>query len=118
MGLFDQIESGALGAAAAAAPALLSKALQQTSFGSLQGLVDHLRQAGLDRQVQSWLGDGANLPVSTEQLRAALGDEHVRKLAQQFGLPIDKVLELMSQHLPQVVDKASPNGKIEEPAAS
>jgi uncharacterized protein YidB (DUF937 family) len=97
---------------------LLSKALQQTDFGSLQGLADHLRQAGLDQQVQSWLGSGENVPVSTEQLRAALGDEHVRQLAQQFGLPIDKMLELMSKHLPQVIDQASPNGKIEEQASS
>ncbi len=118
MGLFDQIKSAALRGAATAAPALLSKALQQTNFGSLQGLVDHLRQAGLDQQVQSWLGNGANLPGSTDQLRAALGDEHIRQLAQQFGVPIDAVLELLSQHLPQVVDQASPSGKIEEPASS
>jgi uncharacterized protein YidB (DUF937 family) len=118
MGLFDQLKSAAIGAAATAAPALLSKALQQTDFGSLQGLVDHLRQGGLDQQVQSWLSNGANLPVSTEQLRAALGDEHVRQLAQQSGLPIDKILELMSQHLPDVVDQASPNGRIQEPPSS
>ena len=118
MGLFDQFKSAAIGAAAAAAPALLSKALQQTNFGSLQGLVDHLRESGLDQQVQSWLSNGANLPVTADQLRAALGDEHVRQLAQQFGLPVDKVLELMSQHLPQVVDQASPNGTIQEPGAS
>jgi hypothetical protein len=42
MGLSDQIKSVGFGAAATAAPALLSKALQQTSFGTVQGLVDHL----------------------------------------------------------------------------
>ena len=115
MGLFDQLKSAALGAAAAAAPALLSKALQQTKFGSLQGLVDHLRQGGLDQQVQSWLSNGANLPVTADQLRSALGDEHVRQLAQQAGLPVDKLLDLLSRHLPEAVDQASPNGKLEEP---
>jgi len=122
MGLFDELGSGlksaALGAAAAAAPALLSKLLAQTDLGGLQGLVQRLQQNGLQQEVQSWLGNGANMPVTPDQLRAALGNEHVRQIAQQFGLPVDKVLDLLSQHLPQAVDEASPNGELREPAAS
>lgn len=116
MGLFDQIKTALFGAAATAAPELLNKALAQTNFGGLQGLVDQLRQNGLENQVQSWLGDGSNLPVSPDQLRSALGNEQLQQLAQKFGLPLDKVLELLSQHLPQAVDKASPNGQLQEPA--
>jgi uncharacterized protein YidB (DUF937 family) len=118
MGLFDQLKSAAGAAAFAAAPVLLSKALQQTNLGSLQGLVDKLREGGLHQQVQSWLSNGSNIPVTADQLRNALGDEHVRQLAQQFGVPVDKVLDLLSEHLPQVVDQSSPNGKLEEPHGS
>jgi uncharacterized protein YidB (DUF937 family) len=118
MGLLDQLKSVIAGAGAAGAPALLSKALANTNLGSLQGVVDQLSQGGLGQQVQSWLGSGTNLPVTTDQLRNALGDEHVRQLAQEFGVPVDKALDLLSQHLPQAIDQASPNGKIEVPPNS
>ncbi len=116
MTLFDKLKAAATGAAAVAAPVLLSKALANTKFGSLQGLVDQLRQGGLEKQVQSWLDNGSNLPVTADQLRAVLSDEHVQQLAQQLGVPTDKVLDALAQYLPQTVDQASPNGKIQVPA--
>jgi uncharacterized protein YidB (DUF937 family) len=113
MTLFDKL-GGMLGeVTAAAAPALISAALAKTNMGDLQGLVDKLQQGGLGAQVQSWLGNGANMPVTAEQLRTALGDEHVKQLADHFGVPVDKVLDLLSAHLPQAVDQASPNGTLE-----
>ena len=79
MGLLDSL-TGALGAnlgqiEAAAAPALISAVLAKTNLGNLQGLVNQLQQGGLGPQVQSWLGNGQNLPVSADQLRAALGSD-------------------------------------------
>jgi uncharacterized protein YidB (DUF937 family) len=113
MALFDKL-GGILGqVTAAAAPALISAALAKTNMGDLQGLVAKLQQGGLATQVQSWLGSGGNMPVSAEQLKAALGDEHVQQLAAQFGVPVDKVLQLLSEHLPQAVDQASPNGTLQ-----
>jgi uncharacterized protein YidB (DUF937 family) len=113
MALFDKL-GGILGeVTAAAAPALISSVLSKTNMGDLQGLVSKLQAGGLGAQVQSWLGNGSNMPVSAEQLQAALGDEHVKQLAEHFGVPVDKVLSLLSEHLPQAVDKASPNGTLE-----
>jgi uncharacterized protein YidB (DUF937 family) len=37
----------------------------------------------------------------------------VQQIARQLGLPIDKALSVLSAHLPDVVDKASPNGTLE-----
>jgi uncharacterized protein YidB (DUF937 family) len=112
MALFDKL-GGILGeVTAAAAPALISSVLSKTNMGDLQGLVSKLQAGGLGAQVQSWLGNGSNMPVSAEQLQAALGDEHIKQLAEKFGVPADKVLSLLSEHLPQTVDQASPNGKL------
>jgi uncharacterized protein YidB (DUF937 family) len=116
MGLFDNL-GGALGGMmgqveAAAVPALISAVLAKTNLGDLQGLVNQLQQNGLGPQVQSWLGNGANLPVTADQLRAALGSDQVKALAQHFGVDPDAALKLLAQHLPAVVDKASPNGVI------
>lgn len=117
MGLFDKL-GGQLGGvigqvAAAAAPSLIAAALAKSNMGNLQGLVEKLQQSGLKDQVRSWLSNGANLPVSPDQLRAALGNDQVKQLAQHFGIPADEVLKLLSEHLPTVVDQASPNGTLQ-----
>lgn len=116
MGLLDSL-TGALGgsfgqAETAAMPGLISAALAKTNLGDLQGLVTHLQQGGLGSQVQSWLGNGANQPVSPDQLRAALGSEQVKQLAAHFGIDPDAALKLLSEHLPGVIDQASPNGTV------
>jgi uncharacterized protein YidB (DUF937 family) len=120
MGIFDNLAGGlkaVLGQVkAAAVPGLISGALAKTNFGNLQGLIDQLQQGGLNTQVQSWLGGGANMQVSPAQLEAALGSEQVRQLAGHFGVPVDAALKMLAEHLPAAVDQASPNGTL-EPAA-
>ena len=97
------------------APAMLSQVLGKTDLGSVGGLLGKLQEAGLGNQVSSWLGNGANLSITPEQVREALGNEQVQKIANSIGLPTDKILEMMSQYLPATVDKMSPNGTLEEP---
>jgi uncharacterized protein YidB (DUF937 family) len=93
-------------------PALISTVLAKTNLGDLQGLATALQQGGLGNQVQSWLGSGGNLSVSPDQLRAALGSDQVKELAQHFGVSPDAALKLLSEHLPGVIDQASPNGAL------
>jgi uncharacterized protein YidB (DUF937 family) len=121
MGIFDSVVGGTLKSVlgqveSAAVPALISGVLAKTNLGDLQGLVAQLQQGGLNTQVQSWLGSGANLPVSPDQLRAALGNDQVKQLAAHFGVNVDEALQLLAQHLPTAVDQASPNGAL-QPAA-
>jgi uncharacterized protein YidB (DUF937 family) len=94
--------------------AILAQVLGNTDLGSVGGLLQQLQKSGLGPQVTSWLGNGANLPVSVDQLRAALGDERVRQLATSFGIPVDQLLGQLSQHLPAAVDQMSPNGTLEQ----
>ena len=113
MGLLDSLRGGVLGQLeAAAVPALISTALSKTNMGNLQGLVAQLQQAGLDKQVQSWLATGPNMTITSDQLRAALGSDQVRQLAQHFGIDPDATLKLLAEHLPNVIDQASPNGTL------
>src|SRR6266849_5443171 len=117
MGLFDNLGGSfkdIVGQVeAAAVPALVSAVLAKTDLGSLQGIVTKLQQGGLNDQVRSWLGSGANLPVTPDQLRSALGNQQVQQIARQLGLPVDQALEVLSQHLPTAVDQASPNGTLQ-----
>lgn len=117
MGLLDQfggsLKNVVSSLAAAEGPAVLSALLAKTNLGGLQGLVDQLQQAGLGDQVKSWLGNGANMKVTPEQIRAALSSDQVKQIAQHFGVPVDEALKMLADNLPGVVDQASPNGKIQ-----
>lgn len=94
---------------------LFSDAL--ADVGGYQGILAKLEQSGLGDRVDSWLSANAgNLPVTPDEIRAALGDERLQQLAAKFGVPLDQVADLVSRHLPQAVDQASPNGVLEPPA--
>jgi uncharacterized protein YidB (DUF937 family) len=78
--------------------------------GGVNGILAQLQQAGLGDQVASWIGTGSNLPVSADQIKAALSSEQLASLASSFGVDISKLPEILAQHLPKAIDEASPNG--------
>jgi uncharacterized protein YidB (DUF937 family) len=119
MGLFSNLGlgdtlSGVLGSLQSAAmPALINAVLEKTQYHDINGLVAALQKGGLGPQVQSWLGNGANMPITEDQLKAILGNSQIQDLARQFGLPVDAALKILAQYLPELVDKASPNGTLQ-----
>jgi uncharacterized protein YidB (DUF937 family) len=114
LGLGDALK-GALGQVeAAAVPALINAVLAKTQYHDLNGLVAALQKGGLNAQVQSWLGPGANIPITEDQLKAVLGNAQVQEFARHLGLPVDATLKLLAQYLPDIVDKASPNGTLQK----
>src|ERR1700678_3599782 len=101
LGLGDALK-GALGQIEGAAlPALINGVLAKTQYHDLNGLVTALQSGGLSTQVQSWLGPGANLPITEAQ---------VQEFARHLGLPVDQTLAMLAKFLPEIIDKASPNG--------
>lgn len=116
MGILDQLSDSLketfASFAETQAPALITSALAKTNLGDLQGIVDQLQQGGLGGQVKSWLGNGSNLPVTPEQLKAAMQSDQIKQIALQLGVPVDAALKILAEHLPAVVDQASPNGKL------
>jgi uncharacterized protein YidB (DUF937 family) len=86
--------------------------LNSPQVGGIQGLAALLEQKGLGNVVQSWIGTGANLPISGEQLKAALGSDSFVALAQKAGVSPDQAQQALSQLLPSLVDKLTPGGQI------
>ncbi len=123
MGLLDSV-IGMVGGNAQGGglnPALLKAILgmlgndaQGGGLGGLGGLLGKLQQAGLGEVASSWVGSGQNLPVSGDQLSGALGSDVLGQLARQLGLGQGELASQLSQHLPQVVDQLTPQGKIPE----
>jgi len=119
MGLFSNLNLGdtlssILGSLQSTAmPALINAVLEKTQYHDINGLVAALQKGGLGPQVQSWLGNGANMPITEDQLKAILGNSQLQDMARQFGLPVDAALKILAQYLPELVDKASPNGTLQ-----
>jgi len=89
-----------------------SQAPASADLGGLGGLVDRFRQGGLDDIINSWIGTGANKPISPHQLHDALGSETVDDLSRETGMPRDDALSQLSQVMPGVLDKLTPQGQL------
>ena len=81
-------------------------------LGGLGGLLNKLEQGGLGDQTKSWVGSGQNQPVSPSQLGSALGPSILKTVSQVTGLSEDDLTKQLSQVLPGLVDKLTPNGKL------
>ena len=90
----------------------LPGALAQANLGGLQGIVTQLQASGLGPQVQSWLGNGQNMPITADQLKSVLSSDQVKQIASiSASIPTSRSTFLPST-CPTAVDQASPNGTL------
>ncbi|RKP54579.1 YidB family protein [Pararobbsia silviterrae] len=117
MGLLDSLTS-ALGSGDAtqgsAHASVLAAAMEYVNQqpGGLGGVVQSFEQNGLGGVIGSWIGNGENQPISSDQIESTLGSDAVSAIAQKAGVPADQVSGILSQVLPHLVDKATPNGEV------
>jgi uncharacterized protein YidB (DUF937 family) len=107
MGLLDGMLGGLVGGEMAT---LVNGFIEK--HGGVQGIVTQMESQGLGNTVKSWVGSGANLPISADQIRAAFGSQTISGLAAKFGLNPQDVAQKLAQTLPQAVDKLTPNGVV------
>jgi uncharacterized protein YidB (DUF937 family) len=67
---------------------------------------------GHGRAAQSWVGTGPNEEIAPKDLANALGSDTLNTLSKQTGLSVDDLLAGLSQHLPDLVDQLTPNGRV------
>ncbi len=79
--------------------------------GGLGGLVAKFQHAGLGDVVGSWISSGQNLPVSGDQLSGVLGSDAISDLAQKLGVSPDAAASQLSNILPGLIDKLTPQGQ-------
>ena len=116
MGLLDSIES-ALGDSTAGNQNDVLSALMNLvgkQSGGLNGLVQQFASKGLGDLVSSWIGTGKNLPISAEQIQHVLGSDAIKNMASKIGVDSNSVTSQLSNLLPQVIDKLTPDGKVPE----
>jgi uncharacterized protein YidB (DUF937 family) len=118
MGLLDQALDAARQALSGSQSASLGQSLIDmlgTQMGGVQGLQEKFQQAGLGSVVASWIGTGANQPITIDQLQRVLGPDRIAQLAQKVGLPPERAQEVVAQVLPNLIDHLTPNGQLPPP---
>lgn len=119
MGLMDhmgQVVGGLLGGQSGQNPllqAVTSLLGNNSNLGGLAGLVQAFQKNGLGEIVNSWVGTGHNLPATPQQIEQGLGSDLLKQLAGKAGLSPQDASAQLSNLLPNLVDKLTPNGKIE-----
>ena len=83
------------------------------AWGGLAGLVQAFQKNGLGDIVNSWVSTGKNLPVTPDQIKQGLGSDFLNQLASKAGISPDAASTQLSSLLPDVINKVTPNGKIE-----
>ena len=111
-GILGGLLGGNQGEAQGMMPGTTSGAGMDGMAGGLGGLMSKFEGAGLGGIAQSWVGNGANQPVSPEQLHGVLGADQVQAMSSQSGMAPHDFLSQLSQHLPNAVDAATPNGRL------
>ena len=100
-------------------PDQLSSALGSL-FGGKEGKLDFgtllgkMKDSGLDDIVVSWLGNGKNSPISGETVKALLGSDTIADFASMLGISEKSAETAIADALPEMVDKASPEGSLLE----
>jgi uncharacterized protein YidB (DUF937 family) len=84
--------------------------------GGIAGLVNAFQEKGLGEVAASWVGTGANLPISASQIASVLGDGPLAQIASQLGGNAGDAGGALASLLPQVIDKLTPGGQIDEGA--
>ena len=78
----------------------------------LGSLLSGMNSGGLAGIAQSWLGDGDNEAISTDQVTSMFGSDKISEFASQLGLSEDEAAGGLADALPQLVDNASSGGSI------
>lgn len=93
----------------------LSKGVSGTALGDV---LDRFRNTGAGAKVDSWVRQGPNEPIATQEVESAIDDETLSSLSEQTGLSREELIARITQALPEAVDKMTPNGEIPSTAPS
>jgi uncharacterized protein YidB (DUF937 family) len=80
--------------------------------GGLGDLLKQFQQNGHGDTADSWVSPGPNKQISPGDLGKALGVDQISTLTSQTGLSREELLAGLSQHLPDVINHLTPDGRL------
>jgi uncharacterized protein YidB (DUF937 family) len=80
--------------------------------GGLGDLLKQFQQNGHGDTVNSWVSQGPNKQISSDDLGRALGTDQINALSSQSGMSREELLAGLSQQLPDVINHLTPDGRL------
>jgi uncharacterized protein YidB (DUF937 family) len=75
-------------------------------------LLKQLQKQGFGDTADSWVGHGPNKTITPGDLAKALGPDQLEAMMQHSGLSREELLDGLSKHLPEIIDRLTPEGQI------
>src|SRR5438046_10328311 len=111
MSLLDNLLGGMMGGTQQGQSPLLQAALQLIQQnGGLPGILSKFEHGGMADHVGSWVGTGANMPISGAQLQEILGSGSIGEIAQRLGMSHGDARYGLAHALPDLNDKLTRDG--------
>jgi uncharacterized protein YidB (DUF937 family) len=85
--------------------------------GGLGGLLEQMQRTGFREQADSWVSRGTNKPISPDAMSQIFGKDGLEAIARQAGISPDEASHGLSELLPEVVDRMTPDGEAPDPDA-
>jgi uncharacterized protein YidB (DUF937 family) len=80
--------------------------------GGLGDVLKQFQQSGQGEVAQTWVNNGPNQQISPSDLSKALGEDQINTLAAHSGMTREELLAAISQHLPELINQLTPNGRV------
>jgi uncharacterized protein YidB (DUF937 family) len=85
--------------------------------GGLGSLLEQLQRSGFGEQANSWVGRGANQPIPPDAMTQIFGRDGIEEISRRAGVSQAEASRGLSQLLPEVVDRMTPDGKVPDDTA-
>lgn len=79
---------------------------------ALDALVKRMAAKGLGQVVKSWIAKGPNMLISADQVTDVVGEDKLTEFAGKLGIPKQQVADYLAKHLPDAVDRMTPEGEL------
>lgn len=116
MGLMDIITDAvsSAGRDRSASTGLLEGILDLLKGDGIRGLQEKFDKKGLGDIISSWIGTGENRSIDADSLRDILGSDAIGEIARRAGSTEEDVSKHLKDLLPDIIDRATPKGSIED----
>jgi uncharacterized protein YidB (DUF937 family) len=81
-------------------------------MGGLGELLDQFQRAGFGDQARSWVGAGQNQAITPDVIAKVFGRDGLSAIAARAGVSETEASVGLSQLLPEVVDRVTPQGQV------
>lgn len=78
----------------------------------ISSLLSNMNMGSLMSVAASWLGDGSNENISSNQVGEIFNEEQISAFSSQLGISNETALNGLTEALPAIVDKSSSGGSL------